>query len=254
MANFQPFNNYSIFILNRMIRRYHLKPPFLDIASGTGYLSKYLGSLGWPGKAIDSSKKAVEILKSNLKKYQYIDIERKDFFKLKGQYNTIFMFDILEHIRNDSLALRKVYSLLSPNGYLVITVPSNYKEWRWDDNFYGHLRRYTKAELKEKLTKTGFIPMIYYDYSFPFFWLLRRVYTKILNKSEETLSTDQQTKQSSFSNAWHIPVISSILDHTSFLWFPVYFIQYTLFKTNISKGNAIIVLATKNKDGHKIIK
>lgn len=247
MANFQPLNNYSIYILSKLIKRYNLKPPFVDIACGTGYLSKYLGSLGWSGKAVDLSKQAVNKTRSNIEKYQNIIIERKDFLKLKGKFNTVMMFDILEHIKNDTSALKKVCSLLIPNGYLVIAVPSNPHEWKWDDNFYGHFRRYTEIELKQKLIKTGFMPIIFYDYSFPFFWILRKIYTRIINKQETISSKDKQTAQSSFSYAWSVPFISSVLDKTSFLWIPVYMLQYALFKNYISKGNAMMVLAIKTK-------
>lgn len=52
MANFKPLNNYSLFILDKFINSYHLKPPFLDIACGNGYLSEFLARRGWGGKAI----------------------------------------------------------------------------------------------------------------------------------------------------------------------------------------------------------
>lgn len=247
MANFQPFNNYSLFILSKMIKKYNLKPPFLDIACGTGYLSKYLGSLGWSGKAVDFSKQAVKKTLSNLGKYQDIAVEKKDFLKLKGKFNTVLMFDILEHIRGDTSALKKVCSLLIPGGYLVITVPSNPSEWKWDDSFYGHVRRYTEFELKEKLTKTGFKILVCYDYTFPLFWLLRRIYTQIKKININNFNRIKQTEKSSFEYAWNIPIISSILDKTSFLWLPIYITQFTLFKDYISKGNAIIVLAIRTK-------
>lgn len=246
MANFQPLNNYCIFILSKIIKEYKLKPPFLDIACGTGYLSQYLGSLGWSGKAVDLSKQTLKKTLFNLEKYPNIIVERKNFIKLKGIFNTIFMFDILEHIKDDTSALKKACSLLVPGGYLVIAVPGNPNEWKWDDNFYGHFRRYTEIELKQKLIKTGFRPILFYDYSFPFFWLLRKIYTRIINKQEKVLSKQKQTEQSSFSYAWSIPFISSVLDKTSFLWLPVYLIQYNYFKKNITQGDAMIVLAVKD--------
>lgn len=245
MANFQPLNNYCIYILDKMIKQYNLKPPFLDVACGTGYLSNYLGSLGWSGQAIDLSSQAILKTKSNLKKYQKIIVERKDFLKVKGKFKTILMFDILEHIRKDNSVLKKAFTLLASEGYLVITVPSNPIEWRWDDDYYGHFRRYTEQKLRQNLIKTGFTPIIFYDFSFPFFWLLRKFYTRIINKYKTISSKQKQTEQSSFSYAWDVPFISSILDQTSFLWLPVYLIQYTFFKTYTSKGNAMIVLAIK---------
>lgn len=249
MANFTPFNNYLLFILDKIIEKFKLKPPFLDIACGYGYLSKHLGKKGWSGKAIDLSKQAVEITKFSVKKYKFINVERKDFLKIKGIYKTVFMLDILEHIKDDVFALKKARSLLSIDGHLVIAIPSNHKEWRWDDNFYGHFRRYTQEELSGKLIKAGFKPIVFYDYTFPFFWTLRRIYTKIISKKKRILDREKQTKQSSFSYAWSIPIVSSILDRTSFLWLPIFITQYVFFRNYISKGNALIVLAKKGKRG-----
>jgi len=52
------------------------------------------------------------------------------------------LFDVLEHIKNDQQVLRKLSSLLVKGGFLVMAVPSNPDEWSWDDDFYGHFRRY----------------------------------------------------------------------------------------------------------------
>ena len=247
MANFKPLNNYALFILNKLIKKYHLKPPFLDVACGTGYLSSHIGAMGWHGKAIDHSEQAVKIAKSDLKKYKNIIVEKKTFLKTSGKYKTVLMFDILEHIKDDTSALRKAHLLLSRRGHLVIATPSNPKEWRWDDNFYGHFRRYTRNELKAKLIKAGFKPIIFCDYTFPVFWALRRIYTKIISNKKRVVDREKQTEQSSFSYAWNIPIILSILDKTSFLWLPIFIIQYVFFKKFISYGNALIVLAKKDK-------
>lgn len=245
MANFKPLNNYALYILGKVIEKYNLRPPFIDIASGTGYLSEYLGNMGWRGKAIDFSEQAVDIAREKLKKYNGITVEQKAAEDEKGKYNTALMFDLLEHIKNDQQFLKKVHSLLNPNGYLVIAVPSNPQEWRWDDEFYGHYRRYTEGELREKLIKANFKPIIFYDYTFPFFWILRRIYTQIKKGNKKFTDKKKQTVASSLVYSWNFPLISSILDNTSLLWFPIYFIQYIFFKSNLTKGSAMMILAKK---------
>lgn len=244
MANFRPINNFTLYILDKIISQYHLQPPFLDIACGSGYLSRHLGINGWKGKAIDYSENAVAITKNNLKEFKYITVEKKPAYSENGKYKTVLMFDLLEHIKEDLKLLKKVYSLLKRDGFVVICVPSNPKEWRWDDDFYGHYRRYTENELKDKLIKEGFKPLVFYDYTFPFFWILRRIYTSM--KKETNISDKQkQTKKSSFIYAWNMPLISNILNNTSILWIPIYIIQYAFFRKNTSRGNAMFVLAKK---------
>lgn len=245
MANFAPLNNYSLFILDRLIEKYNLKQPFLDVACGNGYVSKHLAKKGWSGKAIDYSEKAIQIAKKNLINYQKIRLERKSLSEVTGKYKTVLMFDVLEHIDDDLSALKKINSLLQKSGHLVIAGPSNPAEWRWDDDFYGHFRRYSETELKSKLTKAGFQHLVSYDYTYPFFWMLRRIYTEIKKKKLNNLDKEKQTKKSSLVYAWNIPLISTLLNNTSILWLPIYIIQYTFFKEKIQKGNAMLVLAKK---------
>ncbi len=245
MANFKPINDYSLYILDRLISEYKLKPPFLDIACGTGYVSAFLGDEGWSGKAVDFSDNAIKIAKINLERFKKIIVEKKDATKEKSKYNTILMFDVLEHIENDTAFLKKVYSMMLPKGHLVICVPNNPKEWRWDDEFYGHFRRYTEQDLTEKLKKAKLKKLICYDYSYPFFWVLRRAYTKFMHKDLVKLNKHEQTKESAVVYSWNMPFISTILNSTSFLWLPIYSIQYNFFKKRTSRGNAILVLAKK---------
>lgn len=247
MANFKPLNNYSLFLLDKLIEKYKIKSPFLDVACGNGYLSKHLAKKNWVGVAIDYSAKSIVITQENLKEFKKVKVKKKSFSKTSGKFNTVLMFDILEHIDDDISALRKAHCLLLDNGHLIIACPSNPQEWRWDDDFYGHVRRYIQNELKEKLIKTGFKPIVCYDYTFPFFWSLRRIYTKIISNKKRVLDRERQTAQSSFSYAWNIPIVSSLLDKTSFLWLPIFIIQYVFFKNYTSLGNALIVLAKKDK-------
>ncbi len=245
MANFRPLNNYILYILDKVISKYNLQPPFLDVACGTGYLSKHLGEKGWYGKAIDFSEKAIKITQDNLQNYKKIIVEKKSAYSENGKYKTILMIDLLEHIKEDSRFLKKVHSLTLPGGFLVICVPSNPKEWRWDDDFYGHFRRYTEIELKSKVIKAGFKPFLFYDYTFPFFWGLRRIYTGLKKSKLGGLNKEKQTKLSSYKYAWNMPIISGLLYKTSFFWLPIHLIQYYFFKKKISKGSGIFLLAKK---------
>ncbi len=246
MANFQPLNKYSLLLLDKLVKKYKLKDPFLDIACGNGYVSKHLAKRGWSGKAIDYSPKAVSVTQENLKGYKEVKVEKISLSNTYGKYNTILMFDILEHLDDDISALQKAYSLLEDSGFLVIAGPSNHNEWRWDDDFYGHVRRYSEEDLKNKLKRAGLVHIISYDYTYPFFWILRRLYTKLINKtSERTLDKEKQTKKSSFINAWDIPLVANYLNKIEFIWFPIYLIQYAFFKNLISKGCSMIVLAKK---------
>lgn len=244
MANFQPLNNYALFILDKLICQYRLKPPFLDVACGNGYVAKHLSKKDWEGKAIDFSKKAVELARSNLKDYKKVIVEQKSADKETGRFRTILMFDVLEHIKDDQLFLNKISSILEPEGHLIIAGPSNPDKWGWDDNFYGHYRRYTAEGLKGKLTKAKLKTLICYDYTYPFFFFLRRFFISFIHKVNKK-SFEKRTMESSFIYSWEIPLLSAVVDKTSFLWFPIYYIQYLFFKKFLSRGSAMIILSKK---------
>lgn len=70
----------------------------------------------------------------------------------------ICMFDVLEHLENDSAALEIMYDKLQPGGYLLLSVPAYQWLWGRQDEISHHYRRYTRSSLLEKIQKAGFTP------------------------------------------------------------------------------------------------
>jgi SAM-dependent methyltransferase len=66
------------------------------------------------------------------------------------------MFDVLEHMRDDSAALRQLHALLKPGGRLYLTVPAYQFLFSADDRAAGHFRRYTLTGLSRTLAASGF--------------------------------------------------------------------------------------------------
>ena len=66
------------------------------------------------------------------------------------------LFDVLEHIKEDTDVLRQIYLALKPGGYLLITVPQH--QWLWSsfDVFSCHERRYSAKDLHKKIKHAGF--------------------------------------------------------------------------------------------------
>jgi len=147
MANFQPLKRSILFCLKQLIARHDLQPGFLDVGCGIGDVSVFLAGLGWTGKAIDISEAALAEARRNLGSFPGVRVELEDFFESGGTYGTVVLFDILEHLADDAAALRKLSSLVRSDGHAVIAVPSNPRLWGWDDDFYGHFRRYTEEEI-----------------------------------------------------------------------------------------------------------
>lgn len=248
MANFPPLKNYILYCLDRLIDEYGLSSPFLDVGCGIADISRHLALKGWHGKAIDFSDIAIEKAKKNLAPFKFIELEKKPLFQETGIFKTIFLMDVLEHIKDDNTALDKIYSLLFADGHLVLTIPSNPKEWRWDDEFYGHYRRYTLKEVKRKLIDARFEPILFWDFTYPIFWVMRRLYTGLKSpfvKIEKDKLVSSTT--SSSINAWDIPLCSIFLSYRFILWNFIYKIQFIYFKDKVENGHEMIVLAKKSR-------
>lgn len=73
------------------------------------------------------------------------------------RWNAIVSINVLEHIENDRGELRRYRDLLGrERGALCLFVPARPEIYAPIDKDFGHFRRYTRAELKGKLSEAGF--------------------------------------------------------------------------------------------------
>jgi SAM-dependent methyltransferase len=72
-------------------------------------------------------------------------------------WDAILSINVLEHIRDDEDELKRYAGLLRERrGALCLFVPARPEIYAPIDKDFGHFRRYTKAELRGKLTGAGF--------------------------------------------------------------------------------------------------
>lgn len=117
----------------------------------TGYREVY---------AIDIEKPYLHIVKKKFGKLGVHvgegDIETGRYFFKNRKFDTHICLNVLEHIRDDTKALRNMYHLLSPGGYLILLVPSHQILFGKIDSAIGHFRRYSRPKLTAKLRRQGF--------------------------------------------------------------------------------------------------
>ena len=79
---------------------------------------------------------------------------------LKGVYDVIFLFDVIEHLADPTFFLDSVQYHLKPDGFLVVNVPA--EQWLFSryDKVMGHFRRYTRKSLNNTLKASGFKPLV----------------------------------------------------------------------------------------------
>jgi Methyltransferase domain len=77
--------------------------------------------------------------------------------ELDGQrFPAAYTLNVLEHIDDDVGALRSLHGLLASDGTLVVYVPAFQSLYTAMDRKVGHVRRYRRRELIEKVTAAGF--------------------------------------------------------------------------------------------------
>ncbi len=70
--------------------------------------------------------------------------------------DTVVCVNVLEHLKNDTLALKRIYDIVIPQGTLLLYVPALPYLYGSLDLAFGHYRRYTKGELIKKVSYAGF--------------------------------------------------------------------------------------------------
>ena len=80
----------------------------------------------------------------------------EDFEPLAGHFDTALMINVLEHVPDEQVALRNLYTALEPGGRAVILVPQHPTLYGSLDTVLEHRERYTPAKLEASLRQVGF--------------------------------------------------------------------------------------------------
>ena len=128
----------------------------MDLGCGNGILSNQIEKNS--NIKIDRVDSNLETLKlnQNIKGRVICYNIKKREKKLKNYYDIIFLFDVLEHVKDDKKFLLNVLFHLKNNGYLIINVPSINLLYSKYDNAVGHVKRYNKKDFFDMKNKLGF--------------------------------------------------------------------------------------------------
>ncbi len=100
------------------LRLFNLSSPVLDIGSGNGELLKKFYRVGYKDlTGIDPYIEKDIVYNNRLR------IEKKDLFDVNRYFDAIVLHHSLEHMDHQLEVLKKLYSLLSKNGRLLVVVP-----------------------------------------------------------------------------------------------------------------------------------
>ena len=126
-----------------------LKGKVLDVACGTGTLSKYFSG-DYCGVDISD----VAIAKAKKRRRQDARFYQADFtkdaFVSKEKFDCAYLGEFLEHIENDGFVFNNLADVLVPNGRIIVSVPNGD---RVPDE--SHCRIFTVASIRRDYSKYG---------------------------------------------------------------------------------------------------
>ena len=142
---------YNAWLLDRARPWVHGR--VLDVGAGIGTHSRRLRELADDVVALEPAPDLAAILRGRADGF---DVVEGDASAVEGPFDAIFCSNVLEHIADDSGALRRFHALLAPGGALLVLVPAHPALYGTLDRSFGHERRYAKRELRGKLDGAGF--------------------------------------------------------------------------------------------------
>jgi SAM-dependent methyltransferase len=133
----------------------------LELGSGIGNMTRNLCPRD-RYTASDINPHYLDYLRRSFHSRPYLDVQKvdlaeaDDFKPLEGQYDTVVCLNVLEHIKEEAIALANLHRALEPGGRAVILVPQGPGIHGTLDEVLGHERRYTRDSLTRALRAAGF--------------------------------------------------------------------------------------------------
>jgi SAM-dependent methyltransferase len=181
MATLSLANNYRAALIQEFLP--HLRGNVLEVGAGIGQITEGLVKIPGISRLLSVEphpafyRELLQKFPNNKVIHGVVDDAGPD-----NDWDAIVNFNVLEHIQEDELELKKYHDrLLKNKGTLCLFVPARPEIFSPLDKDFGHFRRYTRPELRQKLERAGFeiVRMRYYNFVGYFAWgLMFRILKK----------------------------------------------------------------------------
>jgi len=216
---------------------------FLEVGSGTGYMTQKLLQRGMHGACYELGEEARSQLRKNLDSFGNNILVLDSLDELEGKsFDYLFAFEVLEHIDGDGDALSKWASFIKRGGKVLISVPAHQKKYGKSDEIVGHVRRYERDQMEELLHGAGFGDIKIINYGFPISELTRPISNLMIKESsEKQLPMIERSTNSSMKRQSHIQWVIDTVGENVFL--PFKEVQRWFYR--FDWGDGLMVCATK---------
>jgi len=210
----------------------------LEIGCGAGDLCATLHNLGCRVKGIDSSERAIQLcqeLYKNICQTGTIAFACQSIYEIDETFDTIFMFEVLEHIKDDRAALARVHKILSPKGQLLLSVPAHECSFGPSDVFAGHYRRYDRGKLLALLDDSRFEVQTIWSYGVPLANFTERI-RNILYAKRPIQAKETATAQIGINRSMEAKFRFICND---FFLYPFYWMQNLFLNSDLGTGYVV---------------
>lgn len=145
----------------------------LEVGCGAGGLLRDAGLLGFRCIGLETSPSAAAAATRRTDDLQGVEVVGAAATDWDGAFDCVLAFEVLEHIEDDSGALRQWVGWLRPGGHVLLSVPAHRRRWNASDDWAGHVRRYERQELGQLVKGAGLTVEQLVCYGFPLSNLLQ---------------------------------------------------------------------------------
>lgn len=152
------------YLLARVVK--HSQPgPILDLGAGCGYLVEAANRWGVESVGLEGSPDAIAMAKQRFPDMDMRLHRLSDVLPfMASSFQTVVLNQVIEHLEPSlfEFTMTEVFRVLRPGGMVLVLSPSkaNKKEWQADPT---HINLISPSELRQALTKCGFVNVVPFD-------------------------------------------------------------------------------------------
>lgn len=163
-------NHWWFVVRERILREYIRKNiwnsqcclKILNVGAATGASSIWLGEFGQV-ESIEYDKFCLDFVRPLLEiEIKWGDITGLDY--AENSFDLICAFDVLEHIEDDSRALKELSRVCRPGGSILLTVPAFNSVWSDHDTINHHFRRYRLKDIESLCSAHKNFSSVHFSY------------------------------------------------------------------------------------------
>jgi len=132
----------------------------LDVGAGAGFLLYQARMKGWKAEGVEPSEWARGIIAGREPEIRMYE----DMFQIKSErvYDVISIMDVIEHMENPLVCMKKIRALIKDSGYLYLTtpnimsLPARLLGKHWWSMIPAHIYYFSPRTLTSLLKQSGF--------------------------------------------------------------------------------------------------